>query len=175
MAETKNTTVEDLLTPPVTEDVAAVEAATTEPDKKETTKTTEKKTGGRKKSEASKTEGIQVEEFKAPDKNSDAPAEDNKIVAESEEPAEVKEATTTDSKHPPDVAAGTRIEIPTLIRLYTTAFVSTYTKTVGGKLYIYADNVVNGRIRLTDSADKVGKPGGCIGWAEVNSIVRYIK
>lgn len=168
MAETKNTTVEDLLTPPVTEDVAAVETATTEPEKKETAKTTEKKTGGRKKSEASKTEDAQVEEFKAP-------AEDNEAVAESKEPAEVKESTTTDSKHPPDIAVGTRIEIPTLIRLYTTAFVSTYTKTVGGKLYIYADNVVKERIRLTDSADKVGKPGGCIGWAEVNSIVRYIK
>lgn len=171
MAETKNTTVEDLLTTPVTEDVTAVEAATTEPDKKETTKTTEKKTGGRKKSEASKTEDIQVEEFKAPD----APAENNEAVAESEEPAEVKEAATADSKHPPDIAAGTRIEIPTLIRLYTTAFVSTYTKTVGGKLYIYADNVVKGRIRITDSADKIGKPGGCIGWAEVTSIVSYIK
>lgn len=175
MAETKKTTVEDLLTPPVIEDVEAVGASTIESDKKETTKTTEKKTGGRKKSEAAKAEDVQVEEFKAPDDNSDAPAADNEAVAESEAPAEVKENITTDSKHPPDVAAGTRIEIPTLIRLYTTAFVSTYTKTVGGKLYIYADNVVKGRIRVTDSADKVGKAGGCIGWAEVNSIVRYIK
>lgn len=170
MAETKNTTVEDLLTPPVTEDVEAVESATTESDKKETTKTTEKKTSGRKKFEASKAEDVQVEESKAPDEHFDAPAANNEAVV-----AEVKGNTTIDSKHPPDIAAGTRIEIPTLIRLYTTAYVSTHMQTIGGKLYIYADNIVKGRIRLTDSADKVGKPGGCIGWAEVNSIVRYIK
>ena len=75
-----------------------------------------------------------------------------------------------------DMRGGTGFEIPKHVRLrvYNTSFTSVYNRTVNGKWYIYADGIVNGRIRITDAAYKVEEPRCCCGWVTVESIAKYI-
>lgn len=156
MPETKNTTVDDLITPPaadkevVTDSTTKVESVKSEKRKTTDTKAAEKKDSATKKSDDPKV----TKEVKS--------SEDKPVVIENQIDV--------------DMRGGTGFEIPKHVRLrvYNTSFTSVYNRTVNGKWYIYADGIVNGRIRITDAAYKVEEPRGCCGWVTVESIAKYI-
>lgn len=156
MPETKNTTVDDLITPPaadkevVTESTTKVESVKSEKRKTTDTKAAEKKDSATKKSDDPKV----TKEVKS--------SEDKPVV--------------TEKQIDVDMRGGTGFEIPKHVRLrvYNTSFTSVYNRTVNGKWYIYADGIVNGRIRITDAAYKVEEPRCCCGWVTVESIAKYI-
>lgn len=156
MPETKNTTVDDLITPPaadkevVTESTTKVESVKSEKRKTTDTKAAEKKDSATKKSDDPKV----TKEVKS--------SEDKPVV--------------TEKQIDVDMRCGTGFEIPKHVRLrvYNTSFTSVYNRTVNGKWYIYADGIVNGRIRITDAAYKVEEPRCCCGWVTVESIAKYI-
>jgi hypothetical protein len=156
MPETKNTTVDDLITPPaadkevVTESTTKVESVKSEKRKTTDTTAAEKKDSATKKSDDPKV----AKEVKS--------SEDKPVV--------------TEKQIDVDMRGGTGFEIPKHVRLrvYNTSFTSVYNRTVNGKWYIYADGIVNGRIRITDAAYKVEEPRCCCGWVTVESIAKYI-
>lgn len=156
MPETKNTTVDDLITPPsadkevVKESTTKVESVKSEKRKTTDTKAAEKKDSANKKSDDPKV----TKEVKS--------SEDKPVV--------------TEKQIDVDMRVGTGFEIPKHVRLrvYNTSFTSVYNRTVHGKWYIYADGIVNGRIRITDAAYKVEEPRCCCGWVTVESIAKYI-
>lgn len=156
MPETKNTTVDDLITPPaddkevVTDSTTKVESVKSEKRKTTDTKAAEKKDSATKKSDDPKV----TKEVKS--------SEDKPVV--------------TEKQIDVDMRGGTGFEIPKHVRLrvYNTSFTSVYNRTVNGKWYIYADGIVNGRIRITDAAYKVEEPRCCCGWVTVESIAKYI-
>ena len=45
-----------------------------------------------------------------------------------------------------------------------------HTLVKSGKFYIYNDTVKNGRIRITDAEDKIGKPCMSTGWVNINDL-----
>lgn len=161
MPETKNTTVDDLLTPPATEKQAVkelttkVESVKAEKSKPAETKTAEKKTSATKKSDELKV------------------TKDSKAV---EEKSAANESKVTEKQMNVDIRSGTCFEIPKHVRLrvYNTSFTSIYNRTVSGKWYIYANGIVNERVRITDAAYKVEEPKCCCGWVTVESIAKYI-
>lgn len=156
MPETKNATVDDLITPPaadkevVTESTTKVESVKSEKRKTTDTKAAEKKDSATKKSDDPKV----AKEVKS--------SEDKPVV--------------TEKQIDVDMRGGIGFEIPKHVRLrvYNTSFTSVYNRTVNGKWYIYADGIVNGRIRITDAAYKVEEPRCCCGWVTVESIAKYI-
>jgi hypothetical protein len=156
MLETKNTTVDDLITPPaadkevVTDSTTKVESVKSEKRKTADTKAAEKQDSATKKSDDPKV----TKEVKS--------SEDKPVV--------------TEKQIDVDMRGGTGFEIPKHVRLrvYNTSFTSVYNRTVNGKWYIYADGIVNGRIRITDAAYKVEEPRCCCGWVTVESIAKYI-
>lgn len=149
MPETKNTTVDDLITPPAA-DKEVIKESTTEVDsvKSEKRKTTDTKAAEKKASATKK----------------------------SDDPKVTKEVKSSENRLNVDMRSGTGFEIPKHVRLrvYNTSFTSVYNRTVNGKWYIYADGIVNGRIRITDAAYKVEEPRCCCGWVTVESIAKYI-
>lgn len=153
MSENKNT-VEDILTPPIDSDVDVKKESA---DKKTTdTKSTAKKTESVKKTETAKKS----------DSEKTASKEDTKVTEKQVE-------TSTDKSN--KLTAGTEFTANRLVRIYPTSNMYMYTNTRSGKMYIYADGVVNGRIRLTDYIEKVGQPFGCIGWASVDDVMQCIE
>lgn len=153
MSENKNT-VEDILTPPIDSDVYVKKESA---DKKTTdTKSTAKKTESVKKTETAKKS----------DSEKTASKEDTKVTEKQVE-------TSTDKSN--KLTAGTEFTANRLVRIYPTSNMYMYTNTRSGKMYIYADGVVNGRIRLTDDIEKVGQPFGCIGWASVDDVMQCIE
>lgn len=162
MPETKNTNVDDLLTPPaadkevVKESTTKVESVKSEKSKTAETKTTEKKASATKKS--------------------DEPKVTKEVKSSEDKPAVTAESKVTEKQLNVDMRSGTDFEIPkhVRVRVYNTSFTSVYNRTVNGKWYIYADGIVNGRIRITDAAYKVEEPRCCCGWVTVESIAKYI-
>lgn len=153
MSENKNT-VDDILTPPIDSDVDVKKESA---DKKTTdTKSTAKKTESVKKTETAKKS----------DSEKTASKEDTKVTEKQVE-------TSTDKSN--KLTAGTEFTANRLVRIYPTSNMYMYTNTRSGKMYIYADGVVNGRIRLTDDIEKVGQPFGCIGWASVDAVMQCIE
>lgn len=153
MSENKNT-VEDILTPPTDSDVDAKKDSA---DKKTTdTKSTAKKTESVKKTETAKKS----------DSEKTASKEDTKVTEKQVE-------TSTDKSN--KLTAGTEFTANRLVRIYPTSNMYMYTNTRSGNMYIYADGVVNGRIRLTDDIEKVGQPFGCIGWASIDDVMQCIE
>lgn len=156
MPETKNTTVDDLITPlaadkeVVTDSTTKVESVKSEKRKTTDTKAAEKKDSATKKSDDPKV----TKEVKS--------SEDKPVVTEKQVDV--------------DMRGGTGFEIPkhVRVRVYNTSFTSVYNRTVNGKWYIYADGIVNGRIRITDAAYKVEELRCCCGWVTVESIAKYI-
>ena len=158
MAETTKTTVDEILTPSAG-DADKADAVASKSDKKEVTKPAKKETVAHKDSKVAQAEASS---------NTSKEAADVKTKP-------VASTTSVDSKHPPDMKAGTKIGVLTCVRLYSTSFTSIYHQTVTGEIYIYAEGVVNDRIRVTNSADKVGQSCGCIGWVPVDAIAKFIK
>ena len=162
MPETKNTTVDDLITPPaadkevVTDSTTKVESVKSEKRKTTDTKAAEKKDSATKKS--------------------DDPKVTKEVKSSEDKPVVTAESNVTEKQIDVDMRGGTGFEIPKHVRLrvYNTSFTSVYNRTVNGKWYIYADGIVNGRIRITDAAYKVEEPRGCCGWVTVESIAKYI-
>lgn len=156
MPETKNTTVDDLITPPASDKEVVKESTTkVESVKSEKRKTTDTKAAEKKDSATKKSDDPKVtKEVKS--------SEDKPVV--------------TEKQIDVDMRGGTGFEIPKHVRLrvYNTSFTSVYNRTVNGKWYIYADGIVNGRIRITDAAYKVEEPRCCCGWVTVESIAKYI-
>lgn len=156
MPETKNTTVDDLITPPAA-DKEAVKDSTTKVEsvKSEKRKTTDTKAAEKKDSAT---------------KKSDDPKVTKEVNSSEDKPV------VTEKQIDVDMRVGTGFEIPKHVRLrvYNTSFTSVYNRTVHGKWYIYADGIVNGRIRITDAAYKVEEPRCCCGWVTVESIAKYI-
>lgn len=159
MSENK-TAVEDILTPPTDSDVDAKKDSA---DKKTAdAKSTTKKTESAKKAETAKKS----------DSEKTASKEDIKS-------AEKQDETSTDTASAENksnsLTAGTEFTATRLVRIYPTSNMYMYTNTRSGKMYVYADGVVNGRIRLTDDIEKVGQPFGCIGWASVDDVMQCIE
>jgi hypothetical protein len=156
MPETKNTTVDDLITPPAADKEVVTDSTTkVESVKSEKRKTTDTKAAEKKDSATKKSDDLKVtKEIKS--------SEDKPVV--------------TEKQIDVDMRGGTGFEIPKHVRLrvYNTSFTSVYNRTVNGKWYIYADGIVNGRIRITDAAYKVEEPRCCCGWVTVESIAKYI-
>lgn len=156
MPETKNTTVDDLITPPAADKEVVTDSTTkVESVKSEKRKTTDTKAAEKKDSATKKSDDLKVtKEVKS--------SEDKPVV--------------TEKQIDVDMRGGTGFEIPKHVRLrvYNTSFTSVYNRTVNGKWYIYADGIVNGRIRITDAAYKVEEPRCCCGWVTVESIAKYI-
>lgn len=156
MPETKNTTVDDLITPPAADKEVVTDSTTkVESVKSEKRKTTDTKAAEKKDSATKKSNDLKVtKEVKS--------SEDKPVV--------------TEKQIDVDMRGGTGFEIPKHVRLrvYNTSFTSVYNRTVNGKWYIYADGIVNGRIRITDAAYKVEEPRCCCGWVTVESIAKYI-
>ena len=67
---------------------------------------------------------------------------------------------------------GTEVFIPEFTELYPTYDAKENKSSVKGSYYIYSDKVRNGRIRITDSIDKVGKPCMITGWVSITALVR---
>ncbi len=161
MPETKNTNVDDLLTPPadkevVKESTTKVDSVKSEKSKTAETKTTEKKASATKKS--------------------DEPKVTKEVKPSEDKPAITAESKVTEKQLNVDMSSGTSFEIPkhVRVRVYNTSFTSVYNRTVNGKWYIYAEGIVNGRIRITDAAYKVAESRCCCGWVTVESIAKYI-
>lgn len=155
MPETKNTAVDDLITPPADKEVVKESTTKVESVKSEKRKTTDTKAAEKKDSATKKSDDPKVtKEVKS--------SEDKPVV--------------TEKQIDVDMRGGTGFEIPKHVRLrvYNTSFTSVYNRTVNGKWYIYADGIVNGRIRITDAAYKVEEPRCCCGWVTVESIAKYI-
>nr|DAV58188.1 MAG TPA: hypothetical protein [Caudoviricetes sp.] len=156
MPETKNTTVDDLITPPAADKEVVTDSTTkVESVKSEKRKTTDTKAAEKKDSATKKSDDLKVtKEIKS--------SEDKPVV--------------TEKQIDVDMRGGTGFEIPkhARLRVYNTSFTSVYNRTVNGKWYIYADGIVNGRIRITDAAYKVEEPRCCCGWVTVESIAKYI-
>lgn len=151
MPETKNTTVDDLITPPAADKEVVKESTT----KVESVKSEKAKTADKKASETKKSDEHKVtKEIKS--------SEDKPVVTEKQIDVNMR--------------GGTGFEIPkhVRVRVYNTSFTSVYNRTINGNWYIYADGVVNGRIRITDAAYKVEEPRCCCGWVTVDSIAKYI-
>lgn len=159
MSENKNT-VDDILTPPIDSDVDVKKESA---DKKTTdTKSTAKKTESVKKTETAKKS----------DSEKTASKEDTKVTEKQVETSTGTELATDKSNK---LTAGTEFTANRLVRIYPTSDMYMYTNTRSGKMYVYADGVVNGRIRLTDDIEKVGQPFGCIGWASVDAVMQCIE
>ena len=107
-----------------------------------------------------------TETAKKSDSEKTASKEDTKVTEKQVE-------TSTDKSN--KLTAGTEFTANRLVRIYPTSNMYMYTNTRSGKMYIYADGVVNGRIRLTDDIEKVGQPFGCIGWASVDDVMQCIE
>lgn len=68
------------------------------------------------------------------------------------------------------LVAGTKINLNN-INLYTSSTTSNAAKKLSGDYYVYDGQVVNGRIRITNSANKVGKGmSNVTGWVNVTSV-----
>lgn len=156
MPETKNTTVDDLITPPAADKEVVMDSTTkVESVKSEKRKTTDTKAAEKKDSATKKSDDPKV--------TKEVKSSEDKLVV-------------TEKQIDVDMRGGTGFEIPKYVRLrvYNTSFTSVYNRTVNGKWYIYADGIVNGRIRITDAAYKVEEPRCCCGWVTVESIAKYI-
>ena len=80
--------------------------------------------------------------------------------------------TTTQTASKPattPVAAAKQVKLEKT-KIYTSATAKTQSGTKTGTFYLWSDEVVNGRIRITISADKVGKAGQVTGWVNVSDI-----
>ena len=80
----------------------------------------------------------------------------------------------TETKCNTDVPAkqfktGSSVELR-LALLYGSSAAPKHFKGIHGKFYIWSSDVVNGRIRLTDSLSGVGKPERIIGWVKTKCI-----
>lgn len=92
---------------------------------------------------------------------------ENKILEDSTDKEPKNEITKTKPKK--SFNTGDAIEIKYTF-LYNTSVTPKYFKGIQGKYYVWNDEIVNGRIRLTDSLSGVGKPERIVGWVNLKSI-----
>lgn len=57
-----------------------------------------------------------------------------------------------------------------LILLYNSSAAPKHFRGIKGKFYIWSDEIVNGRVRLTDSPSGVGRVDRIIGWVNISDI-----
>ncbi|MCM1226413.1 MAG: hypothetical protein NC320_03180 [Clostridium sp.] len=74
-----------------------------------------------------------------------------------------------------DEVSGTTLETggvfeTSLILLYNSSAAPKHFRGIKGKFYIWNDEIVNGRIRLTDSPSGVGRADRIIGWVNISDI-----
>ena len=74
----------------------------------------------------------------------------------------------------PKIAAGTKINLNN-VNLYASSNTSNAARKLSGNYYVYDGQVVNGRVRITNSADKVGKGmSNVTGWVNVASVTETV-
>lgn len=65
--------------------------------------------------------------------------------------------------------AGAKLQLSG-VALYASSTTTTKSTTVTGTYYVWDDDVVNGRIRITNSTSNVGKAGQVTGWVNVSDV-----
>ena len=63
------------------------------------------------------------------------------------------------------IISGTKLNLQG-VKLYTSSSIKTNSSTKTGVYYIWSDDTVNNRIRITNSTTNVGKPGQVTGWID---------
>ena len=66
--------------------------------------------------------------------------------------------------------AGAKVTLPAGTKLYTSATATSNSSTKSGTYYLWSAEIVNGRIRITNSSSNVGKSGQVTGWVKTSDI-----
>ena len=94
------------------------------------------------------------------------------VVSDAETNESVKDKGSADEV---TTQSGVKFETAVRFRLFETSVSSKPSKYVKGTFFIHGDDVIAGRIRITDSLDAVGMPNKYIGWANIDEISKYVK
>jgi hypothetical protein len=100
-----------------------------------------------------------------------APAETAKPTATTTTPTQTtpKPAATTTTAASTHGSAGQQVKL-TKTKVYASATAKTQAGTKTGTFYLWSNEVVNGRIRITIAANKAGQAGQVTGWINVSDI-----
>jgi len=80
--------------------------------------------------------------------------------------------TVSNASQAPTITAGKKVKF-NKVKLYTSATANTSSKTITGNYFIYSTEVLKGRVRITNSANNVGKTPSSkyvTGWVNVSDI-----
>lgn len=78
-------------------------------------------------------------------------------------------STGSNTSNGSSYAAGTKVTL-TNVALYSSSTAKTKSSTKTGTYYLWSSEVVNGRIRITNSTANVGKSGQVTGWVDVSDL-----
>lgn len=79
------------------------------------------------------------------------------------------ENTTTSGSETTTITAGTALKL-SKTPIYTSATAKTATGTKTGTFYVWSDEVVSGRIRITNAKTRVGAAGQVTGWIDATAV-----
>ena len=69
-----------------------------------------------------------------------------------------------------DFNDGVRVLVAKDSKIYATYDNKNSIKTVSGEYFVYSSRINNNRIRITDTATKIGKPCAMTGWVSIDDI-----